>query len=48
MIGAKHGFDCDEPQARKTEGEMAYLYCHTDGCGWEQDDFWVDGYNEQA
>ncbi|MDD5014284.1 MAG: hypothetical protein PHW73_04155 [Atribacterota bacterium] len=21
---------------------MAYLHCHTKGCGWEQDDFWED------
>jgi hypothetical protein len=25
---------------------MAYLHCHTPGCGWAQDDFWdKEGYN---
>lgn len=24
---------------------MAYLHCHTKGCGWSQDDFWAKGYN---
>lgn len=24
---------------------MAYLHCHTKGCGWGQDDFWTPSYN---
>lgn len=24
---------------------MAYLHCHTKGCGWSQDDFYTKGYN---
>ena len=25
---------------------MAYLHCHTPGCGWSQDDFWSEsGWN---
>ncbi len=24
---------------------MAYLHCHTKGCGWSQDDFWTWRYN---
>lgn len=24
---------------------MAYLHCHTKGCGWSQDDFWHRRYN---
>jgi hypothetical protein len=24
---------------------MAYVHCHAKGCGWQQDDFYSDGYN---